>query len=118
LFAILQFDILGATLDTQVVKKSGKFVFGAILGIAFFVSLGSVRAFAVSDEDMNPKDDVSPLDVAGYDSKIHQYEIAPSRWAIGIRAAADGIPLGSSAGNSLDPPVSKSRTFFVRRASR
>jgi len=92
-FAILQFDNFRHTFHTKSVGKTGSFVFSTILGIAFFVSLGSVSARA------DLADHGSALDREDYEDHP-TYQIAPSRWSIGFRGALDSFPIKTAIGNS------------------
>jgi len=61
-----------------------------------FLSFGTIQARA--DSDPNP--DLSPLDRPDYDPDHAFYQIAPSRWAMGLRAAINAFPFNSAVGNS------------------
>jgi hypothetical protein len=94
-FAILQFDNLQVSSHTKSVGKTSSFVFATILGIAFFVSVGSVYTRADID-----KDDQSILDRPEYDEEHPWYQVAPSRWSVGLRVAIDSFPFQSGIGNN------------------
>jgi hypothetical protein len=82
------------------VGKTSSFVFAAILGIAFFVSLGSTSPISCARADDIDDSDQLLLDRADYDAEHPRYQLAPSRWSMGLRAALDSFPVNSGVGNS------------------